>query len=89
MQNYKDLNNKLHVIEPEFAHMLPDGCVPINDQEADAIRSAQVVLPTYRQLRAEAYPPLTDMADAVVKGGEALETYRAACLAVKAKYPKP
>ena len=31
---YKDTNNKVHVIEPEFAYMLPAGCVPITDEEA-------------------------------------------------------
>jgi hypothetical protein len=32
--NYKDLSNKIHVIEPEFAHILPEGCVAITDEEA-------------------------------------------------------
>lgn len=44
--------------------------------------------PTYRELRAAAYPPVTDGLDAMVKGGQALEDYKAVCLAVKAKYPK-
>lgn len=40
-------------------------------------------------LRAEAYPPMADYLDAKVKGDTAQEqTYLAACLAVKAKYPK-
>ena len=47
----------------------------------------------YQEKRRSEYPPLADLADAVVKeptdGGVALDTYRAACLAVKAKYPKP
>jgi hypothetical protein len=34
MALYKDLNNKIHVIEPKFAHLLPAGCVPITDEEA-------------------------------------------------------
>lgn len=45
--------------------------------------------PTYQELRAAAYPPVTDGLDALVKGGQAWEDYKAACLAVKAKYPKP
>ena len=49
--------------------------------------------PTYAQLRAREYPPLADLAEAIVKqptdGGAALDAYRAACLAVTAKYPKP
>ena len=40
-------------------------------------------------LRAESYPPMADYLDAKVKGDAAQEqTYIAACLAVKAKYPK-
>lgn len=39
--------------------------------------------------RAAAYPPIGDLGDAIVKGGEALEAYKAACLAVKARFPKP
>lgn len=41
-------------------------------------------------LRAAAYPPLADLADAIVKGDDAaLAEYREACLAVKARFPKP
>ena len=47
----------------------------------------------YKYQRAAEYPPLTDLADAIVKEpddkGAALEAYRVACRAVKAKYPKP
>lgn len=40
--------------------------------------------------RIREYPPISDFADAWVKQDEvALEEYRQACLAVKAKYPKP
>ena len=34
---YKDLQNKVHDIDPAFAHMLPVGCVQINDTEASAL----------------------------------------------------
>lgn len=45
---------------------------------------------SYAQKRAAEYPPIVDYADAWVKNDEvALEAYRQACLAVKAKYPKP
>jgi hypothetical protein len=44
----------------------------------------------YQRLRAKEYPPVTDYLDAVVKGDLAQQqTYIDACLAVKAKYPKP
>ena len=32
--HYKSPDNSLHVIEPEFAHLLPIGCVPISEEEA-------------------------------------------------------
>ena len=36
--NYKAPDNSLHFIEPEFAYLLPAGCVPITDEEAEALR---------------------------------------------------
>lgn len=46
--------------------------------------------PTYRELRAAAYPPATDYLDSVVKQSpELLQKYISDCLAVKDKYPKP
>ena len=45
--------------------------------------------PTYQELRAAAYPPMSDYLDGIVKGDAAqIEAYKAACLAVKAQYPK-
>jgi hypothetical protein len=44
---------------------------------------------TYAQKRAAEYPPMSDYLDGVVKGDQAqIDAYVAACLAVKAKYPK-
>lgn len=44
----------------------------------------------YQRLRAAEYPPIADYLDGVVKGDtEQVNAYIAACLAVKAKYPKP
>jgi hypothetical protein len=44
----------------------------------------------YKRLRAPEYPPITDYLDGVAKGDQdQIDTYIAACLAVKAKYPKP
>ncbi len=34
MQNYKDASDRVHAIEPEFAHLLPPGCVQITAEEA-------------------------------------------------------
>lgn len=39
MKTYKAPDNSLHAIEPEFAHMLPAGCVEITEAEADEIRA--------------------------------------------------
>jgi hypothetical protein len=36
--NYKAPDNSLHFIEPEFAHLLPAGSVPITEAEAEALR---------------------------------------------------
>lgn len=38
MPHYKDSQNKLHFLDDAaFAHLLPDGCVEITQEEADAI----------------------------------------------------
>ena len=47
-------------------------------------------LPSYAELRRAAYPPLADLIDGLVKDDAAqIQAYKDACLAVKAKYPKP
>ena len=44
----------------------------------------------YQRLRAAEYPDIHDYIDGVVKGDEEqVAAYVTACLAVKAKYPKP
>lgn len=44
----------------------------------------------YKAKRAQEYPPITDYLDGIVKGDQAqVQAYIDACLAVKAKYPKP
>ena len=87
--NYKDPQNNIHVIEPEFAHLLPAGSVAITDEEAEALRPKPTA-PTYAQLRAAEYPPVADYIDGIVKGDQAqVDAYIEKCLAVKAMYPKP
>lgn len=84
---YKDPQNKLHFIEPKFAHLLPAGSVAITDAEAEALRPVYTL--TYGEKRAAEYPPMTDYLDGVVKGDQAqIDAYIAMCLAVKTKYPK-
>ena len=44
----------------------------------------------YKRLRAKEYPAIEDYLDGIVKGDSAqVQAYIDACLAVKAKYPKP
>lgn len=58
---------------------------------ASALATQNKLAKTQYQLdRAIEYPPITDYIDGVVKGDQAqIQTYINACLAVKAKYPKP
>jgi hypothetical protein len=86
MPHYKDLNNNLHFLESsEFENLLPLGCVQISDEEASSFTPTQ----SYKDLRAAEYPDFRDYLDGVVKGDQTqIDAYIAACLAVKAKYPK-
>jgi hypothetical protein len=85
---YKDPVNGLHSLDStEFEYLLPAGSVAITDSEAQALRPS--VEPTYQELRAVAYPPITDYLDGIVKGDAAqVQAYIDKCLAVKAKFPK-
>jgi hypothetical protein len=68
------------------------GRVTIDDAAvtAEAFRlQAEYDATEYQRKRAAEYPPMADYLDAVVKGDQAqIDAYVAACLAVKAKYPK-
>jgi len=85
---YKAPDNSVHFLDSaEFEYLLPAGSVAITDAEANALRPTTEL--TYAQKRAAEYPPYTDYLDGVVKGDQAqIDAYVAACLAVKAKYPK-
>ena len=79
--------------------MTMDGPVPFTPEEeteADAREAAwaeeqaELVRTEYKVKRATEYPPMTDYLDGIVKGDQAqVQAYIDACLAVKAKYPKP
>jgi len=59
-------------------------------ETAKANSQIQIAKTAYQNKRAEEYPPITDYIDGVVKGDQAqIQAYIDACLAVKAKYPKP
>ena len=70
---YKDSNNQLHEIEPEFAHLLPSDCVPITDEEANIIRLENEAIAkaeyeaslTYQQKRQQAHLPIQDQLDMI------------------------
>ena len=87
---YKAPDNSLHSLDSvEHEHLLPAGSVQITDAEAEALRPIAPEL-TYAQKRVAEYPPIADYLDGIVKGDQAqVDAYVAACLAVKAKYPKP
>jgi hypothetical protein len=96
MKHYKDSNNKLFGFEDN--QDVPAGLVEITKLEAEVIgkqnfeaqKEIAIASMDYVRQRLTAYPELGQFVDAWVKNDEAaLEEYRQACLAVKAKYPKP
>lgn len=53
-------------------------------------KTPEQLLEDVRAQRAAEYPPVTDYVDGIVKGDQTqVQAYINACLAVKAKYPKP
>mgnify|MGYP000458704970 CR=1 FL=1 len=70
--------------DPEIAWM------GLTEKEAIKIRTEKMPQLTYQKKREAEYPPMADYLDGIVKGDTAqVKAYIAACLAVKAKYPKP
>ena len=73
--------------------------VPLTDIELEKIAQTKAIETAenielaktqYQRQRAAEYPPITDYIDGIVKGDQAqVQAYIDACLAVKAKYPKP
>jgi len=80
-------------------HMTTNGPVPFTaeeeaerDAEEAAFAAEQLALlaTSYQRQRSAEYPPMADYIDGIVKGDQAqVQAYIDACLAVKAKYPKP
>ena len=97
MKHYKDQNtNEIYAYESDGSQdeYIKDGLIQITNEEAQDIRNSkfkdQVDSLDYTQKRAMEYPPVADYLDGIVKGDTAqVDAYIAACLAVKAKYPKP
>lgn len=60
-----------------------------DDDGFPVLVGSPVIEPTYSEKRAAEYPDFRDYLDGIVKGDQSqIENYVAACLAVKAKYPK-
>jgi hypothetical protein len=79
--DYKQLDWRDQQVEKPSYDELVRECVRL---QQDRERSE------YARLRANEYPPVADYLDAVVKGDQVqMQRYVDACLAVKAKYPKP
>lgn len=87
----------VNTIEVESLDFMPglvgdEAGVAIGDTYADGvfIKSAPTETASYREQRAAEYPRMADYLDGIVKGDQAqVQAYIDACLAVKAKYPKP
>lgn len=63
-------------------------CAAARAASAAAVAAEAAV--AYKAQRAAEYPPMADYLDGIVKGDQAqVQAYVDACLAVKAKYPKP
>ena len=94
MKYYKDSENKIWAYELDGSqdHLIGDK-TSVTKTEADTIIAQQQqdrfdVL-SYAEKRRTEYPSILDYIDGVVKGDQAqIDTYIAACLAVKARYPK-
>jgi Fe-S cluster biosynthesis and repair protein YggX len=79
--------------EPSDPNVVYAEISPVSWEEFSSKRNeliAEKEALAYQDLRAAEYPPMADYLDAVVKGDDAgVQAYIDACLAVKAKYPKP
>lgn len=88
---YKDAENNVHAYDE--TQTPAEGLTAITEQEKDALilqaQNAVFARMTYKEKRKAEYPPMSDYVDGVVKGDQAqINAYVAACLAIKAKYPK-
>jgi len=90
---YPDLPSNPILISDTDAETLKAGFTEfayVNNAVVSSPLSAEAKTYSYVEDRAAAYPPIQDYIDGIVKGDTAqVQTYINACLAVKAKYPKP
>jgi hypothetical protein len=91
-QKVNESTYKVFVESPEIMEFI----VGVNNEkEIDEMvrrtveRDFPEITPSYKDLRREAYPPMADYLDGIVKGDQAqVQKYIDDCLAVKVKYPK-
>lgn len=78
---------------PTVVNVGDDGAFDANGNKVEydaAAVQAKVDAKSYVGKRAAEYPPMANYLDGIVKGDQAqVQAYIDACLAVKAKYPKP
>ncbi len=73
--------------------VLQDGISMPSKEDFDRVKlevEQEITVTKYKELRLAEYPDFKDYLDGIVKGDQAqVQAYIDACLAVKAKYPKP
>jgi hypothetical protein len=88
-----DIFSGLQKLYPQVITLRGNIAYDANDNEVaydKAAVQAYVNTRAYIAKRAAEYPPITDYIDGIVKNDQAqVQAYIDACLAVKAKYPKP
>jgi hypothetical protein len=86
------MSDAIYKLNPTVVTIRGDIAYDAQDNEVTYDKSAveaYVASHAYIAKRQAEYPPMADYLDAIVKGDTAQqEAYIAACLAVKAKYPK-
>lgn len=61
MKTYKAPDNSLHVIDPEFAFLLPAGCVQTTAEEAEAILAAAEIVEQSHEHQLPAQETIADL----------------------------
>jgi len=79
------------VVYPDSFEIMSGQAPSKTELEAEITRlQSEYDTKQYQRDRAAEYPPVTDYLDGIVKGDTTqVQAYIDACLAVKAKYPKP
>jgi hypothetical protein len=81
------------IVRGDIVEWISPAQAPISDAEIDAeFARLQSVFESmdYQRKRAVEYPSFTEYLDGIVKGDtKQIQAYKDACMAIKAKYPKP